>query len=166
MVRGIRAEDTKDLWRYINAISRERTFNRFQGERISLAFEKKYVQGQLARARKKLSTHLVMYVGKELAGASSVEMSERITAHVAVFGIAVAKKFRGRGLGELLMRTVLKEARARMPQLRIVRLIVDSNNKIGRSLYKKVGFKEYGRLPKAMYRHGRYSDEIGMYKRV
>jgi len=81
-------------------------------------------------------------------------------SHIGVLGISVRRGYRGMGVGEALIRHTLDACRGKFE---IVTLAVFSNNTAAKRLYEKVGFKPYGRLPKAIKRGGEYVDEELMY---
>jgi ribosomal protein S18 acetylase RimI-like enzyme len=77
-------------------------------------------------------------------------------AHVGVLGIALHKDFRGKGVGTQLMRHVLERCRGRFE---VVELTVFSTNEPAKKLYRKMGFRYVGTLPKSVKRGDRYFDE-------
>jgi RimJ/RimL family protein N-acetyltransferase len=165
VVRYLKASDAPALHKFINALSEEKIYLRHQGERVSLPEERKYVARQLGKIKKKTGVHLLLFVDGELAGGSSVDMKDMTHAHVGRFGIALTKSFRGRGLGPLLMKSVLAEA-AKLPGIRIVELELFGANKVAHALYRKMGFREYGKIPGGVRHRGRYVDEVFMYKKI
>lgn len=167
LVRYPRANDLRAVWRYANALSKERTFVGFQGEKVTLAAEKKWLDGQLQGIKAKNRVQLLMFCGGKLCGISDVHALTMGSArHTAVFGISIAKGFRGQGLGKLLMQLILKEAKRHVRGLKIITLGVFGDNKVARDLYKKLGFKRYGLLPGGA-RHGdKYVPHEQMYKKI
>ena len=83
--------------------------------------------------------------------------------HVGTFGISVEKELRGKGVGYELGKTIIEEAKKKIAGLKMIILDVYSLNTNAQNLYKKLGFKEAGRLPKQILYHGFYIDEIKMY---
>jgi len=63
-----------------------------------------------------------------------------------------------------MMKTLIDQARKM--GLKILTLTVFATNKIAIHVYKKVGFKEVGRIPKAIYRNEKYIDRIIMVKEI
>ncbi len=159
-------DDAQIFCDYINALSQEKTFVRFQGETISLKDEIKYLNTQLERIAKKQTVELLVFCNNKLIGISSIEMKDKTESHEGVFGISIAKKYRGEGIGKKFMQLVLKEAEKNIPQLRIITLGVFGNNPRAKSIYEKFGFKECGRLPKGSLHKEKYVDHIYMYKNV
>ena len=80
---------------------------------------------------------------------------------IAVFGIAITKKFWGLGIGKSLMEACIECAReAGYLQLE---LEVVAGNERAVEMYKRAGFIEYGRNPKAFrLRTGEYQELIDM----
>lgn len=76
--------------------------------------------------------------------------------HVGVLGILVDRRYRGRGLGEAMMRRALELARG---QFEVVRLLVFSVNVRAKRLYERLGFRTTGHLEAEVLRDGRYLDE-------
>lgn len=151
---------------YINDLSKEQTFVRFQGEEQSLEDETKYLEGQLKRITEKRTVQLLLFVGDKLVGIAGIDLKDKTEKHEGVFGISVDEEQRGKGLGKKLMQITLDEAVANMQDLRIVTLGVFGGNKLAFEMYEKFGFKEYGRLPEGVFRKGEYDDHIYMYKEV
>lgn len=166
IVRYPQIGDEKEMWRYINELSKEKTFVRFQGEEISLEEETKYVRDQLGLIEKRQSVKLLIFSGNILIGITEVNMRDKTEKHVGILGISIAKDFRGEGLGKLLMELILKEAEKELPNLKIVTLEVYSTNDIAKNLYEQFGFVKYGILPNGIIRGGSFEDAILMYKNI
>lgn len=159
-------EDAKLMWEYINALSKEQTFISFQGEEVLLEEEEKYLKSQLERISKNLSVLLLVVCEGKVIGISGIDMKVRTEKHIGVFGISIAKEFRGEGIGSKLMQLVTSEAEKNIPQLEIITLGCFANNELARQMYQKFGFLEYGNLPKGIKLEKGYVDHIYMYKVV
>lgn len=159
-------DDAKAMWTYINTLSKEQTFIAFQGEEISLEDEIKYVELEIEKIHKKTAVQLLVFSNENLIGISAIDLNSRIAKHEGIFGISIAKDYRGKGVGKLFMETVLKEAEKQLPDLRVITLGVFPNNPIAVSMYEKFGFKEYGRLPEGILYKGEYLDHIYMWKKI
>ena len=94
------------------------------------------------------------------AGIDALGMRDKIK-HRAVFGIALTKEFWGLGIGKHLMEACIGCAReAGYLQLE---LEVVAENEKAVEMYKRAGFIEYGRNPKAFrLRTGKYQELIDM----
>ncbi|MDP2637470.1 MAG: N-acetyltransferase [Candidatus Levybacteria bacterium] len=159
-------DDAQIFCDYINNLSEEKTFVRFQGEKVSLGQEKKYLNAQLKRIVNKATVELLVFCNDKLVGISSIDMKDKTESHEGVFGISIAKEYRGEGIGRKFMQFVLNEAEKNIPQLRIITLGVFGDNDLAKSMYEKFGFREYGRLPNGIFYKGKYVDHIYMYKNI
>lgn len=166
IVRYPQNGDVGAMLRYINAISKERTYITWQGEEISLKHEQKYLKNQLERIKKHETVQLLLFVNDELSGISAIDLGKRIKCHIGVFGITIAQKYRGKGFGKLLTKLTLEEASKNLVKLKIITLEVFAENEKAIKMYKGFGFIEYGKLPKGNLYKGKLVDDIQMYKNV
>jgi ribosomal protein S18 acetylase RimI-like enzyme len=81
--------------------------------------------------------------------------------HNVNFGLAVSKKWRGYGFGEMLLRKGIKVAKKKLKPHKMW-IEHDSENKIAARLYEKVGFAEVARLRHQTMHFGRYTDNCIM----
>ena len=105
------------------------------------------------------------FIDGELVGNCGVnEIGDRFKMrHRASLGISIKKKAWGLGLGTLLIERAL--AQARENGFTQVELGVFADNERAIGLYRKLGFQEMGRIPRAFYlKDGTYRDEIQMVK--
>jgi len=158
--------DVEEMTLYINTLSNERTFILFQGEQQTLKKEEKYLRSIFTKLRKKIMVKLLVFHDNTLIGSSEIEMKEKAEKHVGNFGLSVAKEFRGEGIGTLLLKLVLEKAEKHLPDLRVCVLGVFSDNNFAVSMYQKVGFIPYGRLPNGLKHKDHYVDHIFMYKEM
>ena len=124
---------------YINTLSSEKTFIMMQGEQMSLVDEEKYLKGQLEKIEKQETAQLLLFVDGKLAGVAAIDLKDRIKSHIGVFGISLAKEYRGKGLGKLLMKLILEEAK-KLPKLKIITLECFAENEKAQNMYKNFGF--------------------------
>ena len=92
------------------------------------------------------------------------EIADRLKMrHRAELGISIKKKAWGLGLGTILISRALEQAKEnRFTQ---VELGVFADNERAIGLYRKLGFTEMGRIPKAFcLKDGTYRDEAQMVK--
>ncbi len=158
--------DLRLLQEYINTLSKEKTFILFQGEQVSLEEEKKYLDSQLKAITENKAVQLLAFSEGILAGNTQINLQDKAVKHIGIFGISLAKEFRGEGIGTLLMKEIIKEAVQNLKSLKIITLEFFGNNFIAQKLYKKMGFVEYGNLPKGVTHRGKFVDHIYMYKEV
>lgn len=166
LIRHPKVDDLSAMLEYINTLSKEKTYITFQGEEITEDHEKKYLDALLERIKEKRGVALYALSGGQLVGMSSISLRDRSQSHIGYLGISIKKEYRGKGLGSLLMELTLKEAKNNLVGLKTITLDVYANNPIAPGLYKKFGFKEFGRLPKGIKWREELVDEIMMYKEV
>lgn len=159
-------EDAPLMMNYINTLSKEQTFVRFQGEQISLEQETDWLTKLIKKIEEKAAIQIMGFVNSQLVAVSDIVMLEKAEKHIGNFGITIAKDFRGLGIGKKIMEIALDEAVKNIPQLKIIILGCFSDNDIALNLYKKMGFKEYGKLPQGLMHQNHLDNHIYMYKKV
>ena len=106
------------------------------------------------------------FYGKKMIGNCEVRKCKVDTEkHVGELGILLVKYYRGMGLGKFMMRYMIKEAHQKL-KLEIITLKVYSKNKPAIRLYRKLGFKVAGKIPKGIKYYGKYMDDIIMFKHL
>lgn len=165
-IRSLQQTDVEALLSFMNTISQERTFIRLQGEPITLDIEIRYVDDYVRKIAEHTAVKLLAWNGTELVGVADICLRDKIERHIGVFGITVKKEWRGKGLGKRLMEETIKEGIRNITGLKIIELGVFANNPIAKKMYEKMGFVEYGRLPKGIQYKGELIDHIYMYKQV
>jgi len=154
--------DEVGCMRHINRLVRDRVYIGRQ-KRVTIAEERKFMRDAMKALGKGGSILVVVTLDGEIAGSGSVRTSKaRWNAHIAGLGIALSRG-RGMGIGTRLMKLLIKLAREHF-RVRIIRLSTAGRNKVAQKLYRKVGFRECGRIPKGFSWYGEYMDEILMYK--
>ena len=166
IIRYPEARDLLQVWRYFNKISAEKTFITFQGEKVSKKDEAKWLDNNLKLIRQHKAVLLFVFIDGKLSGISDVTLKVRVQKHVGLFGITLSSETRGQGIGKLLMSLVISESQKKISGLKIVVLDCFANNDIALSLYKSLGFIEYGRLPDGLNYRDSLVDEVCMYKMV
>ena len=166
VIRYPEMSDLEELLNYINTLSDEKTFIRYQGEHETLESEQKFLKKRLKEIKDKKVIHLLAFCDGRLAGGSDIHMMDRTEKHIGLFGITISKDSRGDGIGKILMDRTIKEAIEVIPGLKIITLEVFSSNKIAIDLYKKMGFEIYGKLPDGTCRQDKFEDAIFMYAPV
>lgn len=100
-----------------------------------------------------------------LAGAAGLLVLEaaKLRHKGVLWGMFVRPEARRTGLAEALARRVLEEAAGAVEE---VRLTVVASNASAVRLYARLGFREYGREPRALRVGDRYHDELLMALRL
>ena len=148
---------------FINELVDDRTALIGTGERKTIAQEKEWLENLRKRIKERKQVFLFVEDKGKIVCSSQIEMKSERQSHVGVFGISVLKDHRGIGLGACMMKEILKAAEEGIkPRPKIIRLSANADNKIAISLYKKMGFKIVAKIPKQLYFHKKFYDEIIM----
>jgi ribosomal protein S18 acetylase RimI-like enzyme len=76
-------------------------------------------------------------------------------SHIGELGILLRSEFRGRGVGEQLMRAAIDRCRGKFE---MIQLDVFADNDRAKHLYRRLGFETTGKVPRAVRRGERYID--------
>lgn len=163
-VREPREGDEPELLRFVNELVAEDVPVLINQEQ-TIEDERKYLQGVIKDMGEGNKVQLLAFDGKKLVGNTQVHKDRWKADHVGVFGISIARDYRGQGLGEALARMVIEEAKKRL-KVKIVRLDAFANNERALGLYKKLGFLECGRVPDGVQWRDGFVDRVYMYKVV
>lgn len=165
MVGPPKAADLDQVLIFINDLIAEDTYIVMSGEPMTKPEEKKYLTGLLEDVRQKQAVALYVFDGDKLVANGQIKKRPRRLAHIGDFGISVAKNYRSDGVGSQLMAMLLKKAKTEIG-VKTVTLEVFSNNRRGCYIYQKMGFREFGVLPKSIMHRGKIIDLIHMYQTI
>lgn len=115
---------------------------------------------KLAEIEKRKTVACVAEVDGQIVGNSSVTKKSGMQSHVGGLGIAIKKGFREVGLGTEMLRVLIDQSRKM--ELELVQLTVFSANDRAIHVYEKVGFKQVGRIPKAIFKWDKYFNQVIM----
>jgi RimJ/RimL family protein N-acetyltransferase len=162
-LRAPRMEDLDDVLEFINALVDEKAMI-IVNKRCTRDDE----AGYLANVLKEVETGKAVYVFAEASGkmmaSSSISFNSGSESHTCTLGIAISKKYRGKGLGTILMKELIGQARRFGKKLIVLEAF--ETNPCARRLYEKVGFKEVGKIPKKLFYKGKYQAAIVMSKEL
>lgn len=145
---------------YINAMIEEGAW--LTHKRKSTMKEEKFWKRDVAsKIKRGRMVYRVAVKDGKVAGASSAEKGIGRNENNVCIGIAISGKFRGKGLGELLLRRVIAGAKEKF-RPRNIFLTVAEPNKAARKLYGKVGFREAARFPDWIEDKGKYYAQLWM----
>lgn len=130
----------------------------------TLKDEQDWVKKVLKDVKDKKRVTLIARDGNKIVANTEVILKEYRQSHVGKFGIAIRQEYRGIGLGRHIMAEVLKLAEKQLPGLKILWLDVYENNTPAVALYKKMGFKIVGKVPKQIQYKGKLISEYIMIK--
>ena len=159
VIRSIRWEDLDDAIEFINSLADEGA-EIYRTQRVTRSEEADWLGRRLARMEKGELIEAVAEVDGKVVANSEVEKRTGVMSHLGYLGVAIRSGYRGIEIGTELMKILIEEAR--MAGLKVLILDHYETNMAARGLYEKVGFKEAGRIPKAIHRDGTYTDLVRM----
>jgi ribosomal protein S18 acetylase RimI-like enzyme len=162
-IREIQEKDYIEMKNLINSLVRENAYI-LKNVPIDEEGELNYVRKYLEEINEKERVHLVAVYKNKIIGSAEIRKGRFREKHVGVLGIAIRKNFRNEGIGKVLINEAIKLSRK--IRVKLIVLSVFKVNKLAITLYKKLGFKKYGELPKAWKHKRRYMAAIFMYKWV
>lgn len=148
--------------RYISEIVKERPEVFLVVNRIpTIQEEREWVNSIKNAVKTKSGVSLVAWKGNKIIGEAQGLRGKWRDEDKVCIGISVARKYRGQGLGQKLLTKVIKLVKKRLKP-KIIYLTAVADNGPAVALYKKVGFREKGRLPKWQKARGKYRDYVYM----
>lgn len=166
VLRSAEVSDAAALIEYLKVTSGETPYLIREPDEVTftLAQEESFIKACEAAERELM---LVATVDGEHAGTCSLMSKGNFSRyrHRCEVAIALYQKFSVAGIGELMLQRVLDVAKRcgyEQAELEVV-----SDNQRAISLYRKLGFEQYGCLPDNMkYRSGKYADVCWMMKKL
>jgi len=152
------------LLRFTNRLIAEDTYLNLTGRAKTYQEEESWLRGTLADIKSKKSLYFWAVSDGKIVGSVSVNHGYERSWHVGKIGLMVDRDFRRDGIGTKLLEFILKEAQDF--EIKMSTLEVFKENFPAIKLYKKFDFRVYGRLPGGLFRKGKFSDTIEMYKKL
>ncbi len=163
ILRSPRWSDLDDMLELVNSLVEE-------GAEVNLCEpysredEADWLAELLASVEKGDRISVVAEVEGHVIGHVEVRMGRCYEGHTGVLGIAVKRGYRDLGIGTELMKEAEQLARGR--GLKLITLEVFATNSRAIHVYEKLGYRVIGRVPKGIYKDGRYIDKILMAKEL
>ncbi|WP_327884128.1 GNAT family N-acetyltransferase [Aneurinibacillus migulanus] len=160
-----KTEDAEAYVVYLKKISEESDFLTFGAGELTMTVEE---QRRRMQDFLDASTDLCLLakLKGEIVGNLTFRSGKRSrTAHAGEFGVSVRQKFQGLGIGERLISCLLDWAREN-GRTRKINLRVRSDHNRAIRLYRKLGFKEEGRLEREFCINGIFFDALAMGMKV
>lgn len=158
-----KSKDLLGLQKSINSLVKEKAMMLVQ-KKFTLKEEAAWLAEKLKEIEKKTVVFLVVEWGGKIMGSAEVmKRKNPVENHVGDLAISLNREIRGKGVGEKLLKAVIKEARTVLGVKIIISRVMGSN-KIAKRLYKKAGFWQAGIIKKALKHYDRYVEEITMAK--
>lgn len=166
ILRNAEESDAEDLIQYLRVVSAETPFLVREPEEITLTVEQ---EREFLRGKKESERELMLIAianGKHIGNCSVMQLgTNRRYAHRCQIGIALYQEFCSRGIGRKMIEVALeraKEAGYEQAELEVI-----AGNERAISMYKQLGFEEFGVFPDNIkYKDGSYADAVWMMKKL
>ena len=158
-LRSLRWEDLDDCIEFINSLIDEGS-DIAKETKVTRDEEADWLGKRLASVEKGELVDVVAEVDGKMVANAEIGRRRGNMSHVGDFGVGIRAGYRGIGIGTELMRLLIEQARR--IGLKTIVLDVFETNSTAKGLYEKAGFKENGRIPKGVYKSGKYIDLIRM----
>ncbi len=159
LFREPKLSDIPLLTRMLNSVVYEPMSGLMIDKRVGIRQERVWLEGRLKEIRRRETVMIVVEAGGRIVGNCDIKRRGFKQAHRAVLGIVLVKEFRGKGIGEALMRSAIGLSKERMKGLEQIDLQTFAYNKRAQALYRKVGFVKIGEIPRAIREGGRFYSE-------
>jgi len=159
ILRAPQWKDLDDFLELINSLVEEKA-DISRDKKATKEEEADWLGRYLADIEKGVMIGVVAEIEGKVVANSEVKRRSGRMSHVGYLGIAIKAGYRNMGIGTEMMKTLIEASRKM--ELKVLILEVFASNKRARHVYEKVGFKESGRIPKGIYRKGKYIDSITM----
>ena len=161
IIRKAVKPDAKELIEYLNIIGGESDFLTFGAGQFERTIEQEE-EFLLSTSKKKNALFIIAEIDGRIVGNLnfSAGLRER-TAHTGEFGISVLKQYWGNGIGEELLKYLINWCKV-SGIIRKINLRVRTDNTVGISLYKKLGFQEQGLIKRDFLIDGKFYDSLSM----
>lgn len=164
ILRLVDKNDAKDFMEMYNSIIDEQVFVG-QTERETLQEEINWVKEELEKLKLGIKIQLFAESGDNIVGQCSVERDSGRLMHTANLNISIVKPFREIEIGTVISKEAIKLAKKYL-KIKLIKLVVTEDNKRAFNLYKKLGFKKFGYLPRGIKSKKGYTGRIYMYKEL
>lgn len=165
-LRSAKTSDAVILVDYLKKTTAETPYLIREPEEVTIGEEQEraFLQDKIDAERELML--LAFADGKHIGNCSLMQIAPyRRYAHRCDVAIAIYREYWGRGIGKILLETVLDVAKTLGYEQ--AELEVMSKNRPAVALYESLGFKKYGTFPTNMkYADGSYDDAFWMMKQL
>lgn len=163
-LRNARVSDAFDLIKYLKITAVETPYLIREPEEISLTLEQEeaFIQSKIDSEKELML--IATLDGKHIGNCSLMSAGNYMRhSHRCSVAIALYQEYCGKGIGKVLLQTVLEVAKSigyEQAELEVV-----AANEPAIRLYKSLGFEIHGTFPRNMkYKNGTYADTYWMMK--
>lgn len=159
IIRKACEDDTERFLKYFNSVGGETDFLGFgaEGPRVTLEEEREIFKNSTSK-----NFFLIAELDKKIVGSCSVSTNEKRlrSFHFGELGIVVLKDYWNLGIGYNLISTAVMLSKK--AGLKKINLDTRIDNTKAVNLYKKLGFKEEGRITRGTFINNKFYDLLVM----
>jgi RimJ/RimL family protein N-acetyltransferase len=161
IIRKAEEEDAEQIIAYINQVTSEtHSLTYSSGEFTITVQEEKEVIADYKKFQNKI--FLIAYIHHQIVSVLTFAGEEKERKkHIGELGITVKKEFWNLGIGNSMMKSLLKWAKS-TKIIRKINLVVQTDNKRAVNLYKKFNFKKEGIVTRDSFINGVFYDSYIM----
>jgi RimJ/RimL family protein N-acetyltransferase len=158
-----RRGDSEGMVRCINSLVREKAFIG-EAKRITYKEGARRLNSEIRKMRKGREIMLCVEIDGKYAGSGRIYRKPLdVEKHVIELRVRLEKPFRKMGVGPQLI-MALEDMGKKDMKAKVVELSCLALNRHAAHVYKKLGYKKVGRVPKGSKRGSRYCDDLIMAK--
>ena len=166
ILRNAEINDAEDLIKYLKITTSETPYLIREPDEVTLSLEQEqhFIQRVMDSDRELMLVAIID--GKHIGNCSLMGIGGyRRYQHRCSVAIALYQEYCGRGIGKIMLQTVLEIAKEIGYEQAELEVIADNKNAI--ALYENLGFEKYGHFPDNMkYENGKYADAYWMMKKL
>lgn len=167
VLRPINSNDLDSLLAFVNGLVKDK--RRGKGREVFTGFEEKisrreeadWLAKRLDAIRNRDTVSVVAETDNQIVANGDVTRGHyKESRHHGHLGLTVVASYRGIGLGKVMVKVLLREAR----RIGVKNLDVEflSTNQAAIHTYLAAGFKQVGGIPRAVHRSGKFVDSMIM----
>ena len=166
LLRNAEINDAEDLIKYLKITTSETPYLIREPDEVTLSLEQEqnFIQRVMDSDRELML--VAIFDGKHIGNCSLMGIGDyRRYHHRCSVAIALYQEYCGRGIGKVMLQTVLEIAKEIGYEQAELEVIADNKNAI--ALYENLGFEKYGHFPNNMkYENMKYADAYWMMKKL
>jgi len=166
-LRAVQWEDLDRLLLFINNLVNEKRGDKRAGlyagfdEKVTREEEAEWLAQTLVEIeRGEVISAIAEISGKVIANGEVTRGKYKDTRHHGHLGLTMIGEYRGQGIGNKIIGTLVRESRR--AGLRTLEVEFLAQNEAARRAYEKVGFNRAGIIPHKVFRGGKYLDGLIM----
>lgn len=166
ILRNAEINDAQSLIDYLKITMSETPFLLREPDEVTLTLEQeqRFIQSKVDSDGDLMLVAVID--GKHVGSGALMSVGEyKRYRHRCGIAIALYQAYCSRGIGKIMLETILRIAKESGYEQAELEVIVDNERAI--TLYESLGFEKYGRFPNHMkYQNGTYADAYWMMKRL